>query len=65
MIGDEWPSPAMGCFHAMFSVALHFVGTFFSELMPSPLGPRQLGQFTADKVAVNKKSEMRIRTPGA
>jgi hypothetical protein len=54
----------MATFQATFSVALHFVGMFFSGLIPSPLGPRQPGQFPADNVAVKRKSEMRIRTPG-
>src|SRR5687768_11198340 len=31
-------------FHAMFSVGLHLTGRFFSELTPSPDGPRHAGQ---------------------
>ena len=31
---------------AIFCVSLHFTGTFFSLLVPSPRGPRQPGQFS-------------------
>jgi hypothetical protein len=35
----------------MFCVPLHFTGTFFSMLVPSPRGPRQPGQFSAEAVS--------------
>jgi hypothetical protein len=49
----------------MFSVGLHLMGRFFSGLTPSPLGPRQPGQF-ADTIAallkkVTIKTSARIR----
>jgi hypothetical protein len=43
--GEEWPRPGMGVFHAMFFVALHSVGRFFSAEMPWLPGPRHPGQF--------------------
>ena len=61
MTGDEWPSPGMAVFHAMFSVALHFKGTVFSVLEPSPRGPRQPGQFSAFNCRARMSSRNVIR----
>ena len=46
-IGDDTPSPASGAFHATFSVALHFSGSFVSGVVPVPAGPRHDGQSAA------------------
>jgi hypothetical protein len=34
-------------------VALHFVGKFFSSVMPVPSGPRHAGQLAARAAAMN------------
>src|SRR5262245_9242535 len=44
MMGVEEPDPGKSTFHAMFSVALHFVGSSLSGLVPWPVGPRNCGQ---------------------
>jgi len=41
-IGDDTPRPASGAFHATFSVALHFSGSFVSGVVPVP-GPERHG----------------------
>jgi hypothetical protein len=46
-VSEAWPLPGTATFHAMFSVADHWVGIPFSRLIPSPKGPRQPGQFSA------------------
>jgi hypothetical protein len=56
-IGEACPLPGIGVFQVMFCVLLHLTGTFFSLLVPSPLGPRQPGQFSAtaasEKININ------------
>ena len=47
MMGVELPRLGSEAFHAIFSVALHFTGKFFSLLMPTPVAPRHMGQFSA------------------
>jgi len=46
-MGEEWPSPGTAVFHTVPSLSLQRVGGFFSRLVPSPRGPRQHGQFSA------------------
>ena len=45
--GDDQPCPGIGVFHATFFSSDHSVGTFGSEEMPCPVGPRNRGQFSA------------------
>ena len=46
--GDEPLHDGSSCFHLMFSVGLHVPGRFLaSVVVPSPLGPRQPGQWAA------------------
>ena len=47
IIGEEWPIPGTGLFHTTFVIESHLVGKLVSILVPSPLGPRQFGQFCA------------------
>ena len=63
-IGDEWPSPGTAILQAMFSVLLHLVGMPFPVLTPSPLGPRQAGQFPAWSEPDTKKSNAKKRMAG-
>ena len=44
----------MGAFQAMLSLLLHFVGSPFSEETATPEGPRQVGQFSANKTEVDR-----------
>ena len=48
MIGDDQPSPGIGVFHAMFSVALQRIGMPVSDEMPWPVGPRKRVRCSAD-----------------
>ena len=48
-------------FHTIFSVALHFTGTFFSVLEPSPRGPRQPGQFSACSCSARTRRKAMVR----
>lgn len=56
VIGLDDPDPGRTVFHARFLVSLQVTGRFFSELIPSPLGPQNCGQFpasaTLDRVAM-------------
>ena len=63
-IGDEWPSPGMAILQAILSVLLHLVGMPFPLLAPSPLGPRQPGQFPAWINPATKKNNTAKRMPG-
>jgi hypothetical protein len=47
----------------MFSVLLHLVGMPFPALTPSPLGPRQFGQFSA-RSEPDTKSNTKKRMTG-
>src|SRR5262245_34535250 len=47
MIGVEPLRLGMGSVHVTFSVLLHLVGRLCSVLMPSSVGPRHWGQFSA------------------
>src|SRR5689334_3001219 len=58
MQGVEPPRPGRGSRQSTFSVLLHFVGRFVSELIPSFRGPRHCGQFSA--LAVDPISETAI-----
>ncbi|NDA67395.1 MAG: hypothetical protein EBY09_12275, partial [Verrucomicrobia bacterium] len=46
--GEACPG-GQGVFQVTFSVALHFMGRFFSSETPSPVGPRQAGQLAAER----------------
>ena len=63
-IGDEWPSPGTAILQAIFSVLLHLVGMPFPVLTPSPLDPRQPGQFSARINPATKKNNTTKRMPG-
>jgi hypothetical protein len=47
MIGVEPEMSGMASFQATFVDVFHEIGRFFSEEMPSRLGPRQVGQLPA------------------
>ena len=63
-MGDAWPMPGSYVFHAMFSSADHFVGTPFSRLLPSPRGPRQVGQSSAAATEVSARATEMHRRKG-
>ena len=46
-MGVEMPTPAIGAFQAIFSLAPQRVGSVWSAEMPSACGPRQCGQSSA------------------
>jgi hypothetical protein len=46
-IGDACPRPGNSLFQTTLLVAVQWTGTFFSALVPSNLGPRHCGQFSA------------------
>lgn len=46
-MGEAWPEPGTGVFQRMFEEADQCKGGLVSRLDPSPLGPRQAGQFSA------------------
>src|SRR5690242_8404081 len=56
-MGDECPSPGSSLRHTTFSVRLQRVGGFFSRLVPSPRGPRQAGQFSAEESEAKAKAQ--------
>lgn len=60
-MGEEWPLPGMEVFQRMFSVLFHLRGRFFSEEMPSPLGPRQAGHSSAKRKLDKDKNAVRKR----
>ena len=45
-IGDEWPRPGTGVFHAMFLPGDHSSGYDASGEMPRPSGPRHCAQLS-------------------
>src|SRR5687768_15199914 len=47
MMGVELPAAGSAAFQRTFSVLLHLTGRPFSSETPRPVGPRQLGQFSA------------------
>jgi hypothetical protein len=51
--GEDQPAPGMDVFQTTFDVALQCSGSFFSEEIPWPVGPRKRGQFSADSEKVN------------
>jgi len=56
--GVELQGPGSAVFHAMFSVALHFMGKPVSSQVPSLWGPRQEGQLAACAVAAKESARM-------
>ena len=50
-MGEEWPLPGMGTRQKTLSVLLQWVGMSVSSEVPSPCGPRQLGQSAAKDAA--------------
>ena len=47
IIGEEYPIPATAVFQTTLVTESHRTGKLVSELVPSPFGPRQPGQFCA------------------
>ena len=47
-MGEAWPWPGISVFQTTLLAALQCIGTGISELVPSPRGPRQAGQFSAE-----------------
>src|SRR5262245_6462285 len=71
MIGVDPLYAGSASFHAMFSVALHVVGSPASVDTPSAVGPRQAGQLaSSDTLASRLRTHIRanrriVETPGA
>src|SRR5689334_16389002 len=57
--GEALPASGSGVFQRTFSFALHFKGGALSDEYPSPVGPRQLGQFSAWTDATKKNRAKR------
>ena len=58
-IGDACPSPGILVFQAMLSDSLQCVGTRSSKLLPSPRGPRHIGQSSAWPCLTNNHGAIR------
>jgi hypothetical protein len=59
-MGVETPAPAIGAFHAMFSVALQRIGSVASAATPLAFGPRQWGQSAASAAAPNRQTHTAV-----
>src|SRR5260221_12678003 len=55
-IGDEWPTPGISVFQAIFSVADQWIGNaVFSSETPSRRAPRHMGQSSAKSGVTSRK----------
>jgi hypothetical protein len=63
-MGEEWPLPERGVFHAMHwpLAPSHSRGSSVSALVPSPRGPRHPGQFSAEAVRAETKNRHNTAT---
>ena len=66
-VGELWPRPGIGVFHAMFSVSLQWIGGFWpGAAMPSRVGPRHAGQSLLGSIAAaSVVKQEKSRTPMA
>jgi hypothetical protein len=54
MAGEEPLQAGSSYFHLIFSSLLYRSGRFFAEVVPSPLGPRQLGQLAPQALCATR-----------